>query len=85
MDEFFLYSYPLLLLVTAEAVVSHYLLRGADKRAKPTAAGDWKLHPWFRFAIPALSMISPLYLAGSWYYIVLHHIRLNCCERENDK
>jgi len=75
MDEFFLYSYSLLLLVTAEAVVSHYLLRGAAGTTGTASIQDIKLHPWFRFAIPALKVISPVYLAGSWYFIILHHIR----------
>jgi len=75
MDEFFLYSYSLLLLVTAEAVVSHYLLRGENDRTVPVGTNDGKSHPWFRFAIPTLRVIAPIYLAGSWYYIVLNHIR----------
>jgi hypothetical protein len=75
MDEFFLYSYSLLLLVTAEAVVSHYLLNGTIGRTDPAIVKNVKLHPWFRLAIPTLRVISPVYLAGSWYYVVLKHIR----------
>ena len=75
MDEFFLYSYSLLLLVTAEAVVSHYLLRGAAEGSEQVDSKEEKLHPWFRFVIPTVRVIAPIYLAGSWYYIVLNHIR----------
>jgi hypothetical protein len=75
MDEFFLYSYALLLLVTAEAVVSHYLLREAVETRKRYDAKGARVHPWFRFAIPTLRVISPIYLAGSWFYIALNHMR----------
>lgn len=63
MDQFFLVSYGLVLLTIIEAVISKNLLPEGDK-PKETLR-----NPWFKFVIPILKVIFPLFLATTWYWI----------------
>lgn len=66
MDQFFLVSYGLVLLIIIEAIISRDLLPKDDKPNEIKRA----LHGhWFRIVIPTLRIIFPLFLATTWYWI----------------
>jgi len=74
MDEFFLYSYALFFLIGVESVVAHVAL-GEDEEGIGTGpAGDKKPHPWFRYGLPTLRIIYPLFLVGTWYSVIFRHL-----------
>lgn len=66
MDQFFLVSYGLVLLITLEALISCDLL---PAEGESDATEEAMRRPWFKIVIPALRIIFPLFLVGSWYWI----------------
>ncbi len=66
MDQFFLVSYGLVLLVTLEALISRDLLPDEEE---PDLVEEAMRNPWFKMVIPGLRIIFPLFLVGSWYWI----------------
>lgn len=69
MDQFFLVSYGLVLLLLIEAIVLQTIIPEDESKLKQALT-----HGWFRFGIPALRIIYPLFLAASWYWIALSAI-----------
>jgi len=64
MDEFFLISYSLVLLVTVEAVITARLVPAEGEEPPPEP------HPWIAFGIPCMRVLFPLLLGGGWLLVV---------------
>lgn len=70
MDQFFLVSYALILLLTMESVLSNALSSAAEQESNRTR----RPHPWFRMGTPIIRFLYPLILIGGWYWIALQAV-----------
>lgn len=70
MDQFFLVSYALILLLTMESVLSNAMSSAIEQETNRTL----RPHPWFVMGIPIIRILYPLILIGGWYWIAFQAV-----------
>ncbi|MBC8434174.1 MAG: hypothetical protein H8D96_19880 [Desulfobacterales bacterium] len=74
-DEFFLFSYALFFLVAIESVVSYNRFQSASRADISHLNEEKRVSGKTSFFLPLLKILFPVFLASSWYFVILSHLK----------